>query len=149
MRLSLLLALFFYCTFSFSQTSDELKNFIKKNNVAIRAVQKNIIKENSNNESSFLKDILKNQSAAVKTFKTDKITSTSYAVIVREKCVQYLKEKSQPSIEYYDFTSNEKLYKKTNSNPSKLLSESEIKTIESIDIMNPSSLNTIVLTIQE
>lgn len=149
MRLLLLFALFFYCTFSFSQTSDELKNFIKKNNVAIRAVQKNIIKENSINEAIFLKDILKNQSSAVKAYKTDKATSVSHAVIVREKCIQYLKEKSQPSIEYYDFTSNEKLYKKTQFENFKLLSESEVKTIESIDVMNPTSLNTIVLTIQE
>lgn len=148
MKLSLLLVLFFYCTSFFSQTSDELKNFIKKNNVAIRAVQKNIIKENSN-ELAFFKDILKNQSAAVKAFTTDKSTSTSYAVIVREKCVQYLKEKSLPSIEYYDFTTTEKLYKKTNHENTKLLLESEIKTIESIDVMNPTSLNTIVLTIQE
>lgn len=149
MRLKLFLSVLFFCAITKAQTNTELKDFITKNSVAIRAVQKNMIREANTSYAPNFKNILKNQEAAVKLYNTDKKTSFYFAELARIESLNFLKKHSQGSTEYFEITSQEKNFEKSSTGDySKVLSNSDIKTIDDIDVMNTQSLNTISLTIQ-
>jgi hypothetical protein len=138
MKLSLFLSLLLFCTIAKSQTEIELKDFITKNSVAIRTVQKNMIREGSSDYVASFKNILKNQEAAVKLYNSD-----------RTESLEFLKKHTQGSTEYFEITTSEKNYNKSlTQENTKVLSDSEIKTIEALDAMNTQSLNNLNLTIQ-
>lgn len=149
MRLNLFLSVLFFCAITKAQTNTELKDFITKNSVAIRTVQKNMIREANNSYTSQFKDVLKNQEAAVKLYNTDKKASFYYAELARTESLNFLKKHTQGSTEYFEITSQEKSFEKSSTGDvSKVLSSSEIKTIDSLDAMNTQSLNNLTLTIQ-
>ena len=66
MRLKLFLSVLFFCAITKAQTNTELKDFINKNNVAIRTVQKNMLRENNLSYIVSFKELIKNQESAVK-----------------------------------------------------------------------------------
>ena len=149
MRSNLFLCALLFCTLTKAQTSIELKDFITKNSVAIRTVQKNMIREANNSYVSTFKNILKNQEAAVKLYNTDKKASYYFAFLVRTESLDFLKKHTQGSTEYFEITASEKNYNKSSSeDQTKVLSSSDIKTIDGLDAMNPQSLNNLTLTIQ-
>ena len=149
MRLKLFLSVLLFCAITKAQTNTELKDFINKNSVAIRTVQKNMVREANNSYISTFKTIVKNQEAAVKLYNTDKKASCYFAFLVRTESLDFLKKHTQGSTEYFEITAQEKNYDKSSSeDQSKALSASEIKTIDSIDAMNTQSLNNLTLTIQ-
>lgn len=149
MRLKLFLSVLLFCAITKAQTSTELKDFITKNSVAIRAVQKNMIREANSAYVSSFKDIVKNQEAAVKLYNTDKKTSFYFAELVRTESLNFLKKHSQGSTEYYEMSAQEKNFEKSSTGDySKVLSSSELKTIDNLDTMNPLSLNNLQITVQ-
>jgi hypothetical protein len=149
MKLSLFLSLLLFCTIAKSQTEIELKDFITKNSVAIRTVQKNMIREGSSDYVASFKNILKNQEAAVKLYNSDKKASCYFAFVARTESLDFLKKHTQGSTEYFEVTTSEKNYNKSLAQDyTKILSDSEIKTIETLDAMNTQSLNNLTLTIQ-
>lgn len=148
MRQVLLFALMIFCTFSKAQSNTELKDFINKNNVAIRTVQKNMIREGNSSYVASFKSILKNQEAAIKLYNTDKKASCYFAFLARTESLGFLKTHTKGSTEYFDITDAEKLYSKSSADLAKTLSESEIKTVEDMDAMSSQSLNNLTLTIQ-
>ena len=149
MRLKLFLCALLFCALTKAQTNTELKDFITKNSVAIRGVQKNMIRGNNSDYISTFKEIIKNQEAAVKLSTTDKKTSYYFASLVRTECLEFLKKHTQGSTEYFEISSSEKNFDKSSAGDySKVLSTSEIKTVDNIDAMNPQSLNNLTLTIQ-
>ncbi|HRF99749.1 MAG: hypothetical protein U0W65_06865 [Bacteroidia bacterium] len=149
MRLKLFLSILLFCAITKAQTSSELKDFITKNSVAIRTVQKNMIREAASSYASNFKHILKNQEAAVKLYNTDKEASFYFAFLARTESLDFLKKHTKGSTEYFEITDAEKNYKKKSSEDiSKALSVDEIKTIDNIDALNAQSLNNITLTIQ-
>ena len=149
MRLNLFLCALLFCTLTKAQTSIELKDFITKNSVAIRTVQKNMIRDANNSYVSTFKNIVKNQEAAVKLYNTDKKASCYFAFLARTESLDYLKKNTQGSTEYFEITAAEKNYNKSSSeDQTKVLSSSEIKTIDGLDAMNTQSLNNLNLTIQ-
>ena len=149
MKLFLFLSLFLFSSIAKSQTDLELKDFITKNSVAIRTVQKNMIREGNSNYVTSFKYILKNQEAAVKLYNTDKKSSYYFAFVARTESLDFLKKHTQGSTEYFEVTTSEKNYNKSLAQDyTKILSDSEIKTIETLDAMNTQSLNNLTLTIQ-
>jgi hypothetical protein len=149
MRMKLFLSFLLFCGIAKSQTDIELKDFITKNSVAIKSVQKNMIREANNSYVSSFKNILKNQEAAVKLYNTDKKASYYFAFLARTESLDFLKKHTQGSTEYFEITASEKNYNKSSSeDQTKVLSTSDIKTIDGLDAMNPQSLNNLTLTIQ-
>lgn len=149
MRLKLFLCALSFCAIAKAQTNTELKDFITKNSVAIRSVQKNMIRGNSSDYITTFKEIIKKQEAAVKLSSTDKKTSYYFASIVRAECLEFLKKHAQGSTEYFEISSSEKNFDKSSTGDySKVLSTSEIKMVDGMDAMNPQSLNNLTLTIQ-
>ncbi len=148
MRITLLFAVLFLCGITQAQTENDLKGFINKNNGAIRTVQKNMLRENNDSYILSFKDILKNQEAAVKLYNTDKKASMHFAFLARTECLAFLKQHSQSTVVYFEMTEEEKTYARTPVENFKVLSTSEIKTINDMDAMSPASLNNLTLTIQ-
>ena len=149
MRLKLFLSVLFFCAITKAQTNSDLKDFINKNNVAIRTVQKNMIREVNSSYVSTFKELIKNQDASVKLYNTDKKASLYFAFLVRTACLDFLKTHTQGSTEYFEITSSEKSFTKSSSEDNtKILSTTEIKTIDGMDAMNTQSLNNLTLTIQ-
>jgi hypothetical protein len=149
MRLKLFLSVLFFCAITKAQTNTELKDFINKNNVAIRTVQKNMLRENNLSYIVSFKELIKNQELAVKLYNTDKTTSSHFAFTVRNQCLDFLKNHTKGSIEYFEISDSEKKILKSGSETkTKNLSSGELKAIEDLDAMNSQSLNTLILTIQ-
>lgn len=149
MKLKLFVSALLFCAITKAQTNTELKDFITKNSVAIRTVQKNMIREANNSYVSTFKNIVKNQEAAVKLYNTDKKASCYFAFLARTESLDYLKKHTQGSTEYFEITAAEKNYNKSSSeDQTKVLSTSESRTIEDLDVMNTQSLNNLNLTIQ-
>lgn len=149
MRLNLFLSILFFCTISKAQSSADLKEFINKNNVAVRSVQKNMLRENNSTYIATFKEILKNQEAAVILYTTDKDKSSHFALIVRNECLSFLKEHTKGSTEYFEISESEKSFLKAGTESSqKILTPKETLAIENVDAMNPQSLITLTLTIQ-
>jgi ribosomal protein S20 len=132
-----------------AQTNTELKDFIIKNSVAIRTVQKNMISQANTIYVSAFKTILKNQEAAIKLYNTDKKASTYFAFLVRTESLEFLKKNTRGSTDYFEISVSEQNFTKTPfSDNSKVLSSSVTKTIDDLDVMNSQSLNNLNLTIQ-
>ncbi len=150
MRLKLFLSVLFFCAITKAQTNTELKDFINKNNGAIRTVQKSMIRETNNAYISTFKELVKNQEAAVKAYNIDIKASCYFAFLVRTECVNFFDKHSQGDLsKYFEFTINEKTFlKSSNEDRSKQLTSDDIKTIEGMDAMSPQSLNKLILTIQ-
>lgn len=148
MKLKLFLCALVFCALTKAQTNTELKDFINKNTYAIRTIQKNMIRDNNSISSATFKEILKNQSAAVKLNDNDKKASMYFAYLVRTACLDYLKKYSQNNAIYFEITESEKAFDRSSSESSKVLSSSEIRTIDNMDAMSSQSLNNLTLTIQ-
>jgi argonaute-like protein implicated in RNA metabolism and viral defense len=149
MRLNLFFFILFFCAITKAQNNSELKDFIIKNSVALKAVQKNMVRDNNSNYTASFKEILKKQESSVKLYNTDKKASMYFAYAVRTECLAYLKEYTKGSTVYYEISELENSFvKSSNEEYSKVLSESELNSIDSIDAMNPQSLNNLTLTIQ-
>ncbi len=148
MRLKLFLSVLFFCTIAKSQTSADLKDFINKNNGAIRTIQKNMIRENNSSYVFSFKEIIKNQESAVKLYKTDQKSSTHFAFLVRTECLDYLKKHSENTATYFEVTELEKAFARSSGESIKILSPSELKVVDQMDALNPQSLNNLTLIIQ-
>lgn len=149
MKLKLFLSVLFFCAITKAQTNIELKDFINKNNVAIRTVQKNMLRENNTNYIVKFKELIKNQEVAVKLHNSNKEASFQFASLVRVECLDFLKKHTKGSTEYFELSDSEKSFLKSGSENNKnILSSGELKSIEDLDTMNPQSLNTLTLTIQ-
>ncbi|MES2566146.1 MAG: hypothetical protein V4565_04735 [Bacteroidota bacterium] len=149
MRLNLFLSILFFCAITKAQTSSDLKQFINKNNVAVRSVQKNMLRENNSTYASSFKEILKNQESAVKLYKTNKDASSHFALLVRNECLTFLKAHTQGSTEYFEIADGEKTFLKSSlETTTKVLTIAESKAIEEMNVMNTQELNTLTLTIQ-
>jgi hypothetical protein len=149
MRLKLFLSILFFCAIVKAQSSADLKEFINKNNVAIRTVQKNMLRENNTAYITTFKELLKNQEAAVKLYKSNKDASSHFAALVRNESLVFLKNHTTGSTEYFEITEIEKNFLKSSSDThAKILTSVEAKSIEDLDAMNPQSLTNLTLTIQ-
>ncbi len=149
MRLKLFFCALLFCAITQAQTNAELKDFITKNSVALRSVQKNMLRENNASFIPVFKELLKKQESAVKLYTSNKAGSVAFAFDVRNECLSFLKKYAQGSTTYYEITESEKKYAEaTIIKDLQALSDTEIKSIEVLDVMNPHSLNTITLTIQ-
>ena len=149
MRIILFFSALLFCSIFNAQTSADLKDFINKNNTAIRTVQKNMLRENNSNYTATFKEILKNQEASVKLYKSDKDASSYFASLVRNESLVFLKNHSKGSTEYFEITEAEKnILKFSEETSAKILTSIEVKALEEIDALNPQSLNNLSLTIQ-
>lgn len=132
-----------------AQNTDNLKDFINKNSFAIKSVQKNMIAQNLSNYSATFKDILIQQESAVNAFNTNKNASSTLAYSVRKACLEFLKKNTNGSTGYYEITPDEqKSYGDQKISSDKILSQTELTTIQSLDVFNFQSLNNLTLTIQ-
>lgn len=149
MRFKLFFCALLLCAITKAQTNLELKDFITKNSVAIRTVQKNMILSTNSAYIPTFQEIVKNQAAAVKLYSTDQKTSCYFAFLARTESLNFLKKYTAGSTEYFEITISEKNFTKTSSeDKTKVLTVSEIKAIDAIDAMNTQSLNNLILTIQ-
>ncbi len=135
-----------------SQNVDLLKAFINKNSIALRSVQKTSMKISDAKNSDNFKELLKLHLISVKLYGSDKDQSTAAALKVREGSLSYTnKNANQATAEYFNLTDEEKsgLNTKTMLNASSTyLTESELKSIDAIDSMDPSLFNLFSITIQ-
>ncbi len=149
MKLRLFLPVLFFCSICNAQESTDLKEFINKNNTAIRTVQKTMLRENSNDFTTSFKEILKNQEAAVKIYNSDKSASSHLALLVRNECLAFLNGHTKGYTEYFEISNSEKTFLKTGTEINKkILSSAELQVIDNIDVMNTQDLNQLILTIQ-
>jgi hypothetical protein len=135
-----------------SQDADLLKSFINKNNIAIRSIQKNSMSAPADpkNTESF-KELLKLQIISVKLYTSNKEVSASSAFKVREESLNYLTKNVKGSVDYFKVTDEDaKLFtSKTDiKSPNSFLTESELKSIETIDITDPKLFNNFTTNIQ-
>ena len=145
-QLLLIACLLFSLTIT-SQNNEGLKQFINKNNVALYAVQKTIIAKNLNQSHTTFIDLLKKQVAVTHIYNTNSIQSQAIAEEVRLSCLKFLKEHAEGSTAYYEFTPKSEASKATVDIPS-ILAQKEIQMIESINVLDPQSLNALTLTIK-
>jgi hypothetical protein len=146
-----LLLLFFALGLSIvfqAQNEVELKDFINKNSIAIRSIQKNMFTKNDLTYNNQFKELLKNQILAVKQFKAHKEISCYYAFLVRNESLTYLKKNNAESIDYYKIADGENNMMKSKPNNSIKLSVNELKVIQHLDVLNPSNLDQFTLTVQ-
>jgi len=149
MGFRLFLSVLFFSTILKAQNTEDLKAFINKNNIVIKAVQKNMIRENNNTYILTFKEILKNQEAAIKLYSSNRDASSYYAALVRSESLLFLTKHAIGSITYFEITESEKSFLKSNTeNQVPVLSAAEIKKIEELDAMNIQGLNNLPLTIQ-
>lgn len=145
MRLKLLLCALLFCAITKAQTNTELKDFINKNRSVLKNIQKNMIIENNTNYASF-KELVKNQITAIKLFNSNNAqASFYYAYLVRTESLKLLKS-SIPEI--YKITETEKSWVKSASHNENILSETEVKTVDSQNFSDSQSLNNLTLIIQ-
>ena len=90
MKLILFFLALGFSTIFQAQNGDELKNFINKNEIAIRSIQKNMLSQNDLTYSNQFKELLMNQIVAVKQFMTHKEISCYHAFLVRDESLTYL-----------------------------------------------------------
>lgn len=139
----------FICGILQSQTKADLKDFINKNNVAIRTVQKTMVRDNISGYLVSFKELIKNQEVAIKLYESNDNQSFRFAFLVRNECIDFLKKHTKGSVEYFETTQSEKILPKAGlENNTKFLSEKEIKSIDDLDLMNLQNLNNLILTIQ-
>jgi len=131
-----------------AQNEVELKNFINKNSIAIRSIQKNMFTRNQLTYSDQFKELLKNQIVAVKQFMAHKEISCYYAFLVREESLTYMKKNNSESLEYYKITDRENTMMKSNPVNKIKLSANELQIIHHLDVLNPSNLDQFTLTVQ-
>jgi len=131
-----------------AQNEVELKNFINKNSIAIRSIQKNMFTKNQLTYSNQFKELLKNQIVAVKQFMAHREISCYYAFLVREESLTYLKKNNSESLEYYKITDSENTMMKSNPVNKIKLSANELQIIQHLDVLNPSNLDQFTLTVQ-
>ncbi|MBI3518271.1 MAG: hypothetical protein HY062_02795 [Bacteroidetes bacterium] len=149
MRLKLIISALLFCAVIQAQTKSELREFINKNNVAIRAVQKNLLDETNPERIASFKELVKNQVAAVKKYDSDKNAGAYFAFLVRTECLAFLKKYTKGSTDYFEVSASEKVLEHSaGSSVSDVLSASEIKAIDAMDISNPQVLKSLNLTIQ-
>jgi hypothetical protein len=146
------LILFFFAlgfsTIFQAQNGDELKNFINKNEIAIRSIQKNMLSQNDLTYSNQFKELLKNQIVAVKQYNSHKDISCYYAFIVRNESLSYMKNNNSQSLEFYNIIESENNMLKSKPNNNIKLSANELQLIQNLDVLNPSSLSQFTLTVQ-
>lgn len=132
-----------------AQTTDNLKDFINKNEIAIKSVQKNMIAQNISNYSDSFKELLIQQESAVKAHGSNKASSQAFAYSVRQKCIEFLKKNYKGSTAFYEITKDEESsFGKQKLSTEKFLSDTELKTIQALDVFNFQSLSNLTLTIQ-
>lgn len=149
MKIRLLLPLILFCTITYSQTNEELKNFINKNHVAIRTVQKNMMHENKSSYVPAFKGILKNQKRALNQFGTDNAASFHFALLVRNECLSFLNQHTKGSTDYFQLTESETFaIKAATPSHSESLNNKESQEIDQLDVLNIQALNSLNLTIQ-
>lgn len=148
MKLKLLFVFLVLFISAKSQTSEiDLKDFINKNHLALRSVHKYMIHQGNSNYEATFRDLLKKQENAVKTA-NDKATSLSYAYAVRTECLNFLKQNSKGSLEYFELTTNEQKTASHLTTQALSLSQQDLKTIDNLNLKDSQSLNLLSLTIQ-
>lgn len=149
MRLKLLLSALLFTFFSFAQSSADLKEFINKNSVAIRSVQKNMVAKSVAGYDEQFKEILKLQLSAIKLYKTDAKASFTLAKLARTECLSFLKKYSTGSVDYFELNNNEKSFSVAEkASAENVLTGQELKQISAINSSDFKSLNELPLTIQ-
>lgn len=144
--------LFFLTFFSLkSQEVDLLKNFINKNNIAIRSVQKNSIQISDPKNAENFKELLKLHVISIKVFESNKDVSSSAAYKLRQLSLDFLSKNTAGSIDYFKITEEETTKFgaiPSIQEPNSYLSESELKAIETINTKDPSLFNAFSTRIQ-
>jgi hypothetical protein len=146
-------SLFFLTFFTVrSQETDLLKTFINKNNIALRSIQKNSMSApaDAKNTANF-KELLKFHIVSIKLYSSNKENSASSAYKVREESLRYITKNVSGSSEYFKITDEDaKLFEtKTEApSPNSYLTESELRSIETIDIKDPKLFNNFTTNIQ-
>lgn len=149
MKLKLFLSIMLFCGIINAQTNTELKDFINKNNVAIRSVQKNMIAKNLTSYSITFKEIVKKQEASIKEYSSNKNNSILLAFAVRKECLSFLKTNTEGNLAYFEITAEENKLNSPSQNISlNALTEKEIKMIDDMEVFNFQALNTHILIIQ-
>lgn len=135
-----------------SQDTDLLKTFINKNNIALRSIQKNSMSAPADSKKlENFKELLKLHIVSIKLYDSNKEVSTASAFKVREESLDYLTKNVNGSVEYFKITDEDaKLFatKIVVQSPNSFLSESELKSIETIDIKDPKLFNNFTTNIQ-
>lgn len=147
MKQLLLIACLLFSLTVTSQNNEDLKQFINKNNVALHAVQKTIIAKNLSQSQAIFIGLLKKQVVATHTYSTNTSQSQAIAEDVRTSCLNFLKEHTEGSTTYYELTPKSEVSKIT-VDISSILTQKEIQTIESINVLDPQSLTALTLTIK-
>ena len=141
MRFKLFLSVLFFCGITKAQTNTVLKDFINKNDIAVRGVQKNSIKLTDQANEIYFKELLKFQIASVKFFDTDPEKSIAMAYLIREKCVDFLSKNYYPGpFVYFNLSDKETLFfstRKPLKDINSYFNKSEDKVINAIDVKNP------------
>lgn len=144
--------LFFLSFLSFkAQDNNLLKNFINKNDFALRSVQKNSINIASVENDANFKELLKLQIASVKLFESDSDQSAAMAYIVREKCTEFLSKNTQVSLKFFKLSDNETSFFLTKQPLKKINSyftKGELKVINTLDVKNPNLFNDFIIRIK-
>ena len=131
-----------------AQNEVELENFINKNSIAIRSIQKNMFTKNDLTYSNQFKELLKNQILAVNQYISKKEISCYYAFVVRDESIMYLKKNNSESLEFFKINESENNMIKTKPKNNLKLPLNELKAIQNLDVLNPSNLNQFILTVQ-
>lgn len=136
----LVLSLSLACLSGHSQENKLLKEFINKNDIALRSVQKYSINLTDPSSNSFVKELLVLQVAAVKAYSSDIQKSKDISYLVREKCTAFLTKYSKGSLEYLQLSDKEQLFfssPKTIDQANVRLSNQETQQIEALDVKDP------------
>ncbi len=144
--------LFFLSFLSFkAQDTNLLKNFINKNDFALRSVQKNLINIASvENDANFI-ELLKLQIASVKLFGSDAEQSAAMAYNVRERCTEFLSKNTQVSLKFFKLSDTEIAFFTTKQPLKKINSyfnKSDLKAINALDVKNPNLFNDFIIRIK-
>ena len=143
----------FFLSFVISNAQQDtlLKNFINKNDFALRSFQKYSIKFNDKENEIQFKELLKYQIACVNMYTTDSEKSATMAYSVREKCANYLLKNTTNYITYLKLSDFESSYfstKKSSININSYFNKTEEKAINAVDTKDPHLFNNFITRIK-
>lgn len=151
-RISLAFVVFLISFTGAAQNADSLKAFITRNSVALKSIHKNSMRDPSIISDADFRELLKLQVISVKAFDTDKKLSASAAYKVRQKSIGFISVFAPASVSFYtpsDWqTQNFGSAPTLADHPGKMISGSELKTLNGITVKDPTLFNPFRIVVQ-
>ncbi len=147
--LNLFIALLVYSTVAISQTSDEVKGYFNRTNIAIYKCQKELLSKPNPDLDSELRDIILSQVNAKALYsKNDLNRSLLSSAASRNKCIELFAKLNVANYSFYIETDAEKKITKgldiKSVKNTDALTQEQVKEMSLLDLKNPQAVYSVI-----